>query len=329
MNREIIYIRRAISSRYYSIEALFQSITSEVSKYYAVKFHQVPFLGAAPQHLIKNGISFKKSNHSTKHITGDVHYMALFTGSKTILTIHDIGSSLTGNLIKQLYIKIFWYWLPALFVKRITVISDFTKHELKRIIPFAKHKIVVVPNPVNPAFKSHPFVFNTKCPVILCVGTKSNKNLERIFEAVSGLSCELHLIGKLSQAQYSCLEKQDIDYRNQVQLTQDEIVQAYKNCDLLCFPSTYEGFGMPIIEAQATGRPVLTTDFGAMKEVAQDAACLVDAYDVCAIRIGLEKIIQDEIYRNTLITKGFDNVKRFQLDTIVQQYLAIYKDLDC
>jgi len=93
------------------------------------------------------------------------------------------------------------------------------------------------------------------------------------------------------------------------------------------FASTYEGFGMPIIEAQAIGRPVITSNIGAMKEVALDTACLVDPYDVESIKNGIQKLIRDEAYRDLMIKKGLKNVERFSLETISNQYIALYKSI--
>lgn len=95
----------------------------------------------------------------------------------------------------------------------------------------------------------------------------------------------------------------------------------------MLFPSTYEGFGLPIIEAQATGRPVLTSKLEPMSSVAGDAACLVDPYSVESIRAGVKKIIENESYRNELIEKGFKNVERFQLKNVTKQYIDLYQEL--
>jgi len=323
----INYIFRKRLPTYNSIEELFGSIANEVSKTRPTQSMAMPHSGASPSVLIKNLRFFDKKTRGIRHITGDVHYMALSTGKHTVLTIHDIKSASQGNIFKVLYVHLFWFWLPALFVNRITVISEFTKEELGKITPFAKHKIRVVSNPVNPTLKPTPYKFNTDNPNILVVGTKANKNLERCFEALKDISCQLTIIGQLTSDQSQRLQALGIDYHNRTNLTFSQVADCYIQADMLCFASTYEGFGMPIIEAQAVGRPVLTANFGAMKEVAQDSACLVNPYEVDAIKAGVLRILSDEAYRSELITKGLKNVERFQSAKIAQEYIEIYQEM--
>jgi len=96
---------------------------------------------------------------------------------------------------------------------------------------------------------------------------------------------------------------------------------------MLVFASTYEGFGLPIVEAQATGRPVVTSNILSMPEVAGGAACLVDPFNVASIREGIAKVIQDSSYREYLVRLGFENVKRFQPENIAKNYLDIYTNI--
>jgi len=110
-------------------------------------------------------------------------------------------------------------------------------------------------------------------------------------------------------------------------LTYEEIIKCYEDCDILCFASTYEGFGMPIIEAQAVGRPVITSTVASMPEVAGEGAYLVDPYSVTSIKKGIEKVIYDTAYRNELIRTGKENIKRFEVGKIASQYLKIYEEL--
>ena len=124
------------------------------------------------------------------HITGDVHYVCLgLPGRRTILTIHDFYSARRGSWLNRLAIRILWYWLPALRVRYITVISEWSRQELLKVIPFARKKIRVIPNPVM--IPEGPFIkeFDAEEPAILMVGTKPNKNLEGMLETCRGMNC--------------------------------------------------------------------------------------------------------------------------------------------
>lgn len=321
---KVTFLFRKRLSGFHSIEELFFNISSEVQREYKVENIELFNSGGSPLIILKNLKRFKSKNRGIVHITGDVHYMALVTGKNTILTMHDIGSAYHGTFIRKLYIKLFWFWLPVMFVKKITVISEFTKSELSKFIPFASKKIVVIHNPVNSKLTFSPKVFNETCPQILLIGTKPNKNLERTFKALQSIPCQLHVIGELTKNQKALLNKYNLTFSNMFHVPYKAVVQAYQESDLVLFASTYEGFGMPIIEAQAIGRPVVTSNLGAMKEVAGGSACLVDPFDILSIREGVKRVLNDSEYRNSLIVKGHENVKRFQTDFIAEQYKDLY-----
>src|SRR5690606_4335206 len=152
---------------------------------------EMPYKGAGPRSVFLNLIFAYKHRGEINHITGHVNYLTLVTGRKTVLTVHDIGSAFYGNRIHRLLIKTFWFWIPALFVKRITVISEFTKRELSTLIPFAKHKIRVIHNPIAPEIKENQKIFDLERPLILLIGTKPNKNLERTLAALKDIPCSL------------------------------------------------------------------------------------------------------------------------------------------
>jgi len=105
------------------------------------------------------------------------------------------------------------------------------------------------------------------------------------------------------------------------------MIRRYEDADIIALASTYEGFGMPILEGQAVGRPVISSNLFSMPEVAGNAACLVDPFDVNSIRAGIIKIIQNDEYRNRLVRDGFENVKRFDPDHIAFQYLDLYQEV--
>lgn len=288
----------------------------------------VPKIGASIGAIWQNIKYARKNRTSVNHITGEVHYIAIGIGRNTVLTVHDVQSVQYGSTLKNLLLKALWFWIPALIVKKITVISEFTKKELAEIIPFAKKKIVVIHNAFCPSFGYVEKTFNTECPTILHMGTNTNKNLERTVEALKYVPCHLNVVGKLTEAQKLLLESSGISYENHYDVAYSQIVEFYQNCDIVSFPSTYEGFGVPILEANAAGRPIVAGDIEVLHEVGNNAVCYVNPYSVEAIKNGFMKIIVNETYRNTIVQNGFENIKHFAPEVIAEKYNQIYREID-
>jgi glycosyltransferase involved in cell wall biosynthesis len=112
-----------------------------------------------------------------------------------------------------------------------------------------------------------------------------------------------------------------------VDLSDEALLRAYEEADLVVFASLAEGFGLPIIEANAMGRAVVTSNLSPMKEVAADAACLVDPYDVDDIRRGIRRVIEDDGYRDRLIERGHENATRFTARVVAEQYARLYEKI--
>lgn len=262
------------------------------------------------------------------HITGDIHYATyLLKRNKTLLTILDCRNIEKLSGLKQWLFRALWFDIPIYRSRRVSVISDFTAKQLIHHCAYAREKICIVYCPVNPAYTPNPKSFNLSKPIILQVGTGNNKNLERVAEALTSIPCRLDIVGKLSDSQIEILNKFNIDYTNAHSLSHIQVLQKYQTCDLVVFASTYEGFGMPIIEANAVGRPVITSNICSMPEVAGNAACIVDPFDISSIRTGILKIINEPEYREDLIKKGYKNVERFKAEKIAGDYVKIYQEM--
>lgn len=106
-----------------------------------------------------------------------------------------------------------------------------------------------------------------------------------------------------------------------------EVVALYKHADIISFPSLYEGFGMPVIEGQVVGRPILTSREGSIPEIAQSSVYYVDPYNIESIRAGFISLIKDNTLYNELVKKGRENVQRFNVETISDQYKSLYEKL--
>jgi len=277
---------------------------------------------------LKIAFHARKNQSEINHITGDINFIAPFLKKQnTILTVHDIGSALNKKGLARFILKLFWFTIPFKSVKYITVISEFTKNEILKEFKVDENKIIVIPDCISDEFYYIPKDFNSEKPVILQIGTKINKNLHRLIGAISEINCKLLIIGKLNNSDFELLDKYKIDFENKYNLDFSQIIEEYKKSDIVSFVSTYEGFGVPILEAQAVGRPVLTSDLSPMKEVAGNGALLVNPFDISDIRQGIEKLISDKNLREKMSLSGIENAKKYSSKSIASEYYKLYKEI--
>lgn len=326
----VVHFQRKPDYGHFSLESCFKTIRQAMDKIDGldVVLRVCPHLSQGLLPRLKNMIFAAKHQETVNHITGDIHFIALsLKWSKTLLSIHDCETVRRRQGLKRWLIWLIWYQLPCLCCKKITTISGFTRDDLLSLVKVNPDKVEVVYDLISTAFVPKPKAFNRQCPVVLHVGTAHNKNIPMLAQALKGVSCRLRIIGKLNAEQISILDACAIDYSSVHSISEEAVVREYEDADMLAFASTYEGFGMPILEAQAVGRPVLTSQLCSMPEIGGDAACYVDPYDVDSIRAGLLKIIQEEDYRDELIRRGYENVKRFSPERIAQRYYELYKSI--
>lgn len=318
---KIVYIYRKRASGN-SIEELFHSIAPYVGGFYET--HEYQLRGF--RYLLDDILQLRRMKADVYHITGDVNYIGCFLPhNKFVLTIHDIGHLLFGlSGLKAKIYKLVWFILPLYCAKAITTISEETKSNISRVFPFVCNKITVIPNCCSPMFKPVSHEFRSAKPVILQVGTKSYKNVPRLIKALDGVPCKLVLIGPLSDEIQGLLQQHHIDFENHVGISHQEVYEQYVNCDIVTFISIGEGFGVPILEAQAVGRPIVTSNVSPLSDVAGVGACLVDPLKIEHIKEQILMIIHDENYHKQLIANGFQNIKLYSLGSVCQQYINIY-----
>jgi glycosyltransferase involved in cell wall biosynthesis len=268
------------------------------------------------------------NQREVNHVTGDINFIALaLKGKRTILTNHDCGYVVRTRGLRRWRLWLLWLKLPVRRVAAITTVSSQIKEEVIRYTACAPDKIRVIPNPVPLLFSHCPKPFNSGHPRILQVGTAANKNLPCLIEALAGLKCTLVIVGKIDSDVQGKLEGARTVYENYVDLSEAELRRQYEQCDLVAFASLYEGFGLPILEAQAVGRPVVTSKLQPMCDVAGDAAVLVDPMDAQSVRAGIDRIVSDAALRARLIDRGLQNVDRFHPRRVAQQYLDLYQEI--
>lgn len=322
---EVVFIfRKPFLSGNYSVEYLFGEIFRQLE-------HKIECKSVTPmwhsQGIIRRILIcfetyFKRGKVNI--ITGDISFVAAFLPKKSsILVVLDCGLLYDTHGFKRWIRELIWYRMPFHRSSYVVTISEATKKDLLAITNGDPSKIRVIPCFIDSGFKRVDKTFDKKRPVLLQIGQATNKNLTRIIQSIKNLSVHLSIIGTIDKDNAALLKQFKIDFSVAVNLTDEEVLQKYVDCDMLVFPSTYEGFGLPIIEAQTVGRAVITSNTTSMPWVAGVGACFVDPYSIESIRSGIVRLINDDQYRIDLVEGGYENARRFQPTKIA----AMYHDL--
>jgi glycosyltransferase involved in cell wall biosynthesis len=312
----VLLINRKKTKTTFSIESVFNDLVLSLRE--RVDFFQV------------NGFSILKlifSRYDIYHITGDVTYLGLFTPrKKTIITVHDIGhyeSTLSG--FKKYIYGLIWFRLPFFKIKNITTVSEFTKFRIVEAFGVEASNIHVIYNSLSKFIPFNVKRRSKSCPVILQIGSGRNKNRLNLIEAVKNIECQLIFIGKLSQEALRLLEEYNINYIEKSGLMFSEVIDCYIDSDIVYFASYYEGFGLPIIEAQKIGRPIIVGDNSSMPEIAGKNYHTVDASSVDQIHCQIKSLLFDFNYYNSFVEEGFKNIIRFDEKNTIMKYLDLYE----
>jgi glycosyltransferase involved in cell wall biosynthesis len=260
------------------------------------------------------------------HVTGDIHFACVFLNrSKTVLTVHDCEPLGRLRGLRKRMFELLWLQLPMAAAARVTAVSQFTADQLA---PYrSREKVVdVIPNACRIASRSDTKTMPDH-PLVLQVGARKNKNLYNLARALAGVSCTVRIIGRASEQDAAEFRKCGVPYEVVNDLSDREIEEEYLASDVVTFLSTFEGFGLPILEAQASARPLVTSDREPMSSVAGGGALLVNPERPDEIRQAIQKIISDTQLREALVTRGRRNVRKYSPARVADCYIGVYRQI--
>ena len=273
----------------------------------------------------------RSAQGEVNHVTGDAHYLTWFLDPRrTVLTIHDTVSLDRMRGLKRWVFRFLWYQVPVRRCAAVVTISEAARECLARHVSLRHTKVLTIPNPAealaDQSAPQHPQESDAGSrPLVLHIGTKANKNLDRHVAALAGLDVRLLVVGRLTAEQHGLLERSKLEYENRFNLSDEELAAAYRSADVLQFTSLAEGFGLPVVEAQVAGVPVVTSNCSSLPEVAGEGALLVDPRDVSAIRAAVRAVLSEPDLRRRLIASGRSNAARFEPAMVAQRYADLYR----
>ncbi|MEF8973493.1 MAG: glycosyltransferase family 1 protein [Haloarcula sp.] len=253
----------------------------------------------------------------------------------TVWTVHDLSPITHPEWFSRGYATLYRVLTPAVLrrVDGVITISEFSKTEIERVYPHVEN-VTAVHNGVTPipADNVSPVDSLTPGEFFLFVGSLSpRKNVSRLLEAYERYReraddpLPLVLAGAQKDV-FAATDRPPVDGVRPLGFVPDaQRNWLYHNATALLFPSLYEGFGLPILEAMSADTPVLTSDRGAMAEVAGDAAVLVDPTDPEAVADGTTRLSSDPTLRTRLAAAGRDRVEEFTWAATATGTLAVYR----
>lgn len=242
-----------------------------------------------------------------------------------ISIIHDV-TFLRYPESYSLKFRIFYKILVPTVIKsskKVLTVSNFSKDDISKEYNLDKNKIDVIYNAVSDIFYPSVKKKSEKTYALAVSSPNKHKNFPNLIDAFlkSNVNLDLKIIGSLSNAfnNQTSLINNDPRIKFLGRVGDQELVELYQNAKFFIFPSLYEGFGIPPLEAQACGCPVISSNAASLPEVLEESAFYFEPNDVNAIKSAIELVNLDTVLMEKLVTDGYKNIKRFSWDKSAQK----------
>jgi len=303
-----------------------------------------------PESFWFSGLTRKEQNQL--HVFHGTNFKAPDYGQKhTVLTIHDLWLARNSQFSKKLFGETLSSWklgLRAKRVSRVIAVSQFSAREIQEVLDLPSEQIAMIYHGCSPDMfpgreeqKFQEVSSRLQLPpspfILFVGGAEPRKNHTLLFEAFSQSaklvkSFSIVAVGEVESRGASLVRTaRELGISDSVccpgYVSVEDLRMLYAHAECFVFPSLYEGFGIPLLDAMACGAPVIAGSRSALPEVAGDAALYVDPQDSEELGAELERLVSDRALQEQLRNKGFERVKQFTWDRAAQETLALYREV--
>lgn len=240
-----------------------------------------------------------------------------------IVTIHDLSFLINREWFSKPFIIFYSFLIPKIIIRsrRIITVSENSSRDIQQLIGIKQEKITVIPCSISDKFRRNHSTgqsvpYNNYVLAVSSLDPRKNfVNLIKAFNTLTDKDIRLVIVGSANRVFGDTNLKQLIESNPAIVFTgyvsDDELVTLYRNARLFLYPSLYEGFGIPPLEAMACGCPTIVSNTSSLPEVCGDASYYVSPTDISGIAQGIQTVLADQQLRDTLIRKGLSRVALF------------------
>ena len=268
------------------------------------------------------------------------------SGTRRLVMVHDLSFEKVSETFTPWLLRYLRQVVPRSIHSADLIIANSiaTRNDYLEHFGLSESQFTVIHGGVSPCF--HPIAAESDRvpypglarPYVFAVGTlQPRKNFARLIGAMANLrarGCELDLViaggrGWLADEIFAIRARLGLQDRVHLlgYVRDDKLPDLYRHARIFAYPSLYEGFGLPLLEAMACGVPVMTSSGSSLPETAGDAAWFIDPYDVASMADGLYRLHDDERLRSEFITKGLARARQFTWEQAAGKLIAVYDRL--
>ncbi|MDW8800617.1 glycosyltransferase family 1 protein [Clostridium sp. A1-XYC3] len=294
--------------------------------------------------------NLKKENVDIYHIPQNGIGISESIPCKKVVTIHDLIPYILPETVGRGYLSKFLREMPRILelCDGVITVSECSKRDVLKFFPIEEDKVFVTPLAADSKYKPLDKdkcqeilreAYNITKPFVLYIGGFSpRKNVSALMTAFSSIHKNLDeehdlVIVGANKDDINILKQLSVDLNIESNViftgfVQEELLPVfYNSCNVFVYPSIYEGFGLPPLEAMSCGTPVITSDISSIPEVVGDGGILIDPFNMKSIMYSLEALLNDESIRIELSTKALKRASQFSWSKTSEQTIEAYKNI--